>query len=63
MEHIPITVIGGGVIGLASALALTKQYGSGKVCLLEKNVKLGMEQSSRSSEVIHSGIYNTGLKR
>ena len=62
LEKIAATVIGGGVVGLACALKLTEKFGSGNVALLEKNSKFGTEQSGRSSEVIHSGINNEGLK-
>lgn len=55
MEKIPVTIIGGGVIGcaIANELALTM---SG-VFLFEKNLYLGDEQSGRNSGVIHAGIY------
>jgi len=48
-------VIGGGVIGLALARALSR---SGReVTLLETEARLGQHTSSRNSEVIHAGIY------
>ena len=48
-------VIGGGIIGLTSAVSLQS---SGKsVLLLEKNKSLFDETSSRNSGVIHAGIY------
>lgn len=50
-----ITIIGGGVIGLAIANELSNFYND--IFLLEKNLKFGEETSSRSSEVVHSGIY------
>lgn len=50
-------IIGGGVIGLACAHELS-HYGS--VLLLEKNAHFGAETSSRSSEVIHAGLYYPG---
>ena len=48
-------VIGGGVAGLASAKFLSQEFN--KTYLIEKNNYLGMETSSRNSEVIHAGIY------
>lgn len=48
-------VIGGGVIGLAIAVAAARR--GQDVLLLERNVSIGQEVSSRSSEVIHAGIY------
>jgi len=48
-------VIGAGVVGLAIARALAQR---GLECfILEKNDHIGMETSSRNSEVIHAGIY------
>eukprot|EP00741_Cyanophora_paradoxa_P012188 tig00020603_g11776.t1 len=49
-------VIGGGVVGLAVAARLAACAG-GSTLLLEKCAKVGMETSSRNSEVVHSGIY------
>ncbi len=50
-----ITIIGGGVIGLAIAAHVSAT--SRHVCLLEKNERCGTGISSRNSEVIHAGIY------
>jgi len=50
-----ITIIGGGVIGLAIASQVAKE--GREVYVLEKNEAFGQEQSSRNSEVIHAGIY------
>lgn len=48
-------LIGGGVAGLASAKFLAKEFK--KTFLIERNNYIGMETSSRNSEVIHAGIY------
>ncbi len=50
-----ITIIGGGVIGLAIAEELSARHE--QVLLVEKNSGFGQETSSRNSEVIHAGIY------
>lgn len=55
MEKIQITVVGAGVIGLAVALELSRDYKD--VFVIEKNPSFGQETSSRNSEVIHAGIY------
>ncbi|PKM92848.1 MAG: hypothetical protein CVU80_01180 [Elusimicrobia bacterium HGW-Elusimicrobia-4] len=55
MEKIPVTIIGGGVVGCAIAYELSKS-GEG-IFLFEKNACLGEEQSGRNSGVIHAGIY------
>ncbi len=55
MADFEITVIGGGVVGLAIASRLSVKHPN--LVLLEKNAKYGEETSSRNSEVIHAGIY------
>jgi len=50
-----VAVIGGGVVGLASAAALAAAGRS--VCLLERFTGLGREASSRNSGVIHAGLH------
>lgn len=49
-------VIRAGVVGLAVARSLALRSG-GSVIILERNRAVGMETSSRNSEVIHAGIY------
>ncbi len=48
-------VIGGGVVGLAIAHALT--VAGHEVWILERRDRIGSETSSRNSEVIHAGLY------
>ena len=57
MERIGVAVIGGGVVGCAVALELSRDRGN--VFLFEKNpgITQGENQSSRNSGVIHSGLY------
>ncbi len=50
-----ITIVGGGVIGLAIAAQVSSNCR--EVYVLEKNERCGMGVSSRNSEVIHAGIY------
>ncbi|KAH6681161.1 FAD dependent oxidoreductase [Plectosphaerella plurivora] len=50
-------VIGGGVVGLATARHLTATNPSASTLLLERHAQVGTETSSRNSEVIHAGIY------
>lgn len=55
MERVDCVVAGAGVIGLAVAAKLAE---SGReVIVLEQHKAIGTEVSSRSSEVIHAGIY------
>ena len=50
-----VTVIGAGVVGLATARKLSESYGS--LLIVDKEENFGRGISSRNSEVIHSGIY------
>ena len=56
MEGIDTAVIGGGVVGLAAALAVARRGRS--VCVLEKEPRPGMGTSTHNSQVIHAGIYS-----
>ncbi len=55
MEQIDIAIIGGGVVGLSIASALSKKGRS--ICLLEKHPRMGLESSTHNSGVIHAGLY------
>lgn len=55
MADVAVTVIGGGVVGLAIAAELAPRYSP--LFLLERRDRCGTETSSRNSEVIHAGIY------
>ena len=51
-----IAVIGGGIVGLASAMALV-ETGECSLVVLEAENRLAMHQSGHNSGVIHSGLY------
>ena len=51
-----LAVIGGGIVGLATAWQYTVRYPGRRVVLLEKEWELAQHQSSRNSGVLHSGI-------
>ena len=57
MQRADITIVGGGIIGLATAYQLSEVYPGKKVVLLEKEAMLACHQSGRNSGVLHSGIY------
>src|SRR5688572_4783299 len=54
---IDCTIVGGGIVGLATALSLTRTQPGLKILLLEKEEVLAQHQTGRNSGVIHSGIY------
>lgn len=50
-------IVGGGAIGLSTAYALSKRFGN-EVALLERSKTIpGDNQSTRSSQVIHAGVF------
>lgn len=51
------TVIGGGILGLSVALALTERHPEAQILILEKEARLAFHQTGNNSGVIHSGIY------
>ena len=57
MSHIDFAVIGGGVVGLATAWQLTQLKPGVKIVVVEKESRLAFHQTGRNSGVIHSGIY------
>ncbi|KQS25464.1 L-2-hydroxyglutarate oxidase [Dyadobacter sp. Leaf189] len=52
-----ITIIGGGIVGLATALRIKEQRQGLKVLLLEKENEVAKHQTGHNSGVIHSGLY------
>ena len=52
-----IIIIGGGIVGLATALRIKEQNPDLKLALLEKEIHLSSHQTGHNSGVIHSGVY------
>jgi (S)-2-hydroxyglutarate dehydrogenase len=52
-----ITIVGGGIVGLASAYKLQVKHPNLKIAVLEKETCLAFHQTGRNSGVIHSGLY------
>ena len=50
-----VAVIGGGIVGLATARALA--LGGQQVVVLEKESALAQHQTGRNSGVVHAGLY------
>jgi L-2-hydroxyglutarate oxidase len=52
-----VIIIGGGIVGLASALRLLQARPATRLVLLEKEASLARHQTGNNSGVIHSGLY------
>ena len=50
-------IIGGGIVGLATALAIKDRDPDCKLAVVEKEGEWALHQSSRNSGVIHAGVY------
>lgn len=57
MHKFDALIIGGGIIGLATALQLLRKKPQLSVAILEKEKTLAFHQTGHNSGVIHSGIY------
>jgi L-2-hydroxyglutarate oxidase len=56
-SHHDVIIVGGGIVGLAVALEITRRFPRLRLLLLEKEDRVGRHQSGHNSGVIHSGIY------
>src|ERR1043165_6232938 len=54
-----VVVIGGGIVGLATAHKLTLSRPGGSIRVREKEGDVGRHQSSHNSGVLHAGLYYT----
>ncbi len=54
---INFTIIGAGIVGLATALKLNEKYPESSIQILEKEDEVAKHQTGNNSGVIHSGIY------
>ncbi|HZV74668.1 MAG TPA: L-2-hydroxyglutarate oxidase [Conexibacter sp.] len=52
-----IVVVGGGILGLATARLLAREQPGAEVTLLEKEPQLALHQTARNSGVVHAGLY------
>ncbi|MDJ0616021.1 MAG: L-2-hydroxyglutarate oxidase [Calothrix sp. MO_192.B10] len=50
-------IIGGGIVGLSTGMAITQRYPHAKILVLEKESHWAFHQTGNNSGVIHSGIY------
>ena len=52
-----VAVIGGGIIGLATAMTLARRHPDRRFVVLEKEGEIAQHQTGHNSGVIHAGIY------
>jgi L-2-hydroxyglutarate oxidase LhgO len=52
-----VAIVGGGIVGLATALALAERFPRRAIVIVEKEPGLGRHQTGHNSGVIHAGIY------
>jgi len=57
MDRADVVVVGGGIVGLATARAIVRTHADRSVVVLEKESSVGTHQSGRNSGVIHAGVY------
>lgn len=56
-NNFDVIIVGGGIVGLATAYKLTLQHPDKKILVLEKEKEVASHQTGHNSGVIHSGIY------
>ena len=57
MDEYDIVLIGGGIVGVATAWKLTQCYPDASILLIEKESFLSRHQTGHNSGVIHAGVY------
>ena len=57
MQKCDVAIIGGGIVGLATAYQVLQRFPHLKVVVLEKEAEVAFHQSGHNSGVLHSGIY------
>ena len=50
-------IIGGGIVGLSTGMAIYQRFPNAKVVVIEKESSVANHQTGHNSGVIHSGIY------
>ena len=57
MPQYDVGIIGGGILGLATAMEMTSRYDGLSVLVIEKEAGVARHQTGHNSGVIHSGLY------
>ena len=57
MEKYDVGIVGGGIVGLATAFTLKQRHPDLDLCVVETEGRVASHQTGRNSGVLHSGIY------
>ena len=57
MQTFDLAVVGGGIVGLATAYQFSRRFPGRRVVVLEKETRVAEHQTGHNSGVLHSGIY------
>lgn len=57
MNQTDVAIVGGGIVGLATAWQIGNRFPQLRVAVLEKEAEVGSHQTGHNSGVLHSGIY------
>ena len=57
MTRVDVTIVGGGIVGLSTALHAARRNPGSKIVVVEKESRLAFHQTGHNSGVIHSGLY------
>ncbi|MBB1199519.1 L-2-hydroxyglutarate oxidase [Enterobacteriaceae bacterium 89] len=52
-------IIGGGIVGMSTAMQLAENYPDARIVVIEKEARLAEHQTGHNSGVIHAGVYYT----
>ena len=56
-DELDVAVVGAGLVGLATAMAVLEQHPDLRVAVLEKEERIALHQSGHNSGVLHAGLY------
>ena len=57
MRVVDLAIVGGGIVGLATAMEVQRRQPGAKIVVLEKEGAVALHQTGRNSGVIHAGVY------
>jgi L-2-hydroxyglutarate oxidase len=57
MPEFDLAIVGGGIVGLSTAMEMSRRFPGISIAVLEKECALAQHQTGRNSGVIHAGVY------